>query len=182
MSGLFPDLDGHWLAVKDADPRAVSLYRRHYSNKLKSRIQRAGIGGCGPRLVLLTPDCQALFIWRGRLMGTPTQYDDGQRGVMCSVFRNEGPVRSSDLIREAVDIAWARWPGERLFTYVWDAKVATSTQRGRARAGWCFRKAGWSPCGRNADGRLTILEILPAEPIEYCPLQGHTKRPEPVVS
>jgi hypothetical protein len=154
-AALFPDLAGHWLAVRDGDYRAVALYRRHYSNKLRSRVQRAGIGGCGERIVLLTPDCQALWVWRSRLRGEPKQYDDGQRGVMCSVFRNEGPILSSELIREAVDIAWQRWPGARLFTYVWDEKVKS------ANPGYCFKQAGWRTCGRNADGRLTLLEILP---------------------
>lgn len=84
-----------------------------------------------------------------------------QTGVGCAFFRNEGPIRSSDLIREACEIAWSRWPGERLFTFVEDAKVATADQRGRAKAGWCYRKAGWKVAGRNKDGRLTILEILP---------------------
>jgi hypothetical protein len=52
-------------------------------------------------------------------------------------------------------LAWQRWPGKRLFTYVWDAKVKS------ANPGYCFKKAGWQHCGRNADGRLTILEKLP---------------------
>jgi hypothetical protein len=82
-------------------------------------------------------------------------YDDGQRGVMCSVFRNEGAHRSSDLIREACELAWQRWPGARLFTYVADAKVRSTNP------GYCFQVAGWRKCGRNKDGRLTILELLP---------------------
>lgn len=160
MSVLFPDLEGHWLSVRDADPRAVALYRRHYSNKLQSRVQRSGVGGCGERTVLMTADCQALFIWRNRLVGTPKHYDDGQRGVMCSVFRNESTLQSSGLIQEAMGIAWRRWPGARLFTYVWDAKVRS------VNPGYCFKQAGWRTCGRNADGRLTILEVLPADAIE----------------
>jgi hypothetical protein len=42
----------------------------------------------------------------------------GQRGVNCAVFRNESSVLSSELIREACGLAWTRWPGERLYTYV----------------------------------------------------------------
>lgn len=161
-ASLFPDLDGYWFSVSDADPRAVALYSRHYSvRNARAEWLRTGFCGPGEKAVLMTGDCRSLFVWRTRINVPAMQYDDGQRGVMCSVFRNEGPVLSSDLIREAQAIAWARWPGQRLFTYVWDAKVATSRQRGRATAGWCFRKAGWTPCGRNADGRLTILEILP---------------------
>ena len=155
---LFPDLDGYWFSVSDADPRAVALYSRHYSVKNKRPNWSCGIGGPGERTVLLTATGDALFVWRSRIGGPAkgeTQYDDGQRGVMCSVFRNESPIRSSDLIREAMDIAWRRWPGARLFTYVWDDKVKS------ANPGYCFKRAGWRTCGRNADGRLTILEVLP---------------------
>lgn len=159
-AALFPDLDGHWYASWRSDPRAAALYRRHYSAQKNARWRRRtsqNFMGSGETLALLTADCTALFAW---LHNTAPRLD-GQEGVCCTVFRNEGPVLSSTLIREADEIAWQRWPGARHFTYVWDAKVATSRQHGRAKAGWCFRKAGWRACGRNADERLTILEILP---------------------
>lgn len=157
-ASLFPDLDGHWYAVSDADARAVALYSRHYSVRNKRPQWSCGIGGPGARVILLTADARALWIWRKRQEGPSKAaygYDDGQRGVMCSVFRNEGPILSSELIHEACEIAWARWPEARLFTYVWDAKVRSANPR------YCFKRAGWRACGRNADGRLTILEILP---------------------
>ena len=76
---------------------------------------------------------------------------DGQPGVYCPVFRNEGPVRSSDLIRAAMELAWFRWPGERLFTYV-DPGLVRSTN-----PGYCFLMAGWRKCGRSGRG-LVLLE------------------------
>lgn len=176
-ASLFPDLDGHWFASWRSDPRAAALYRRHYSAEKNARagIRDLNFMGPGECLILLTGDCRALFAWQ-RNVGAPRL--DGQEGVCCTVFRNEGPVLSSDLIREAQEIAWRRWPGERLFTYVWDAKVATSKQRGRATAGWCFRKAGWRTCGRNADGRLTILEIFPTA-LSQQEQEAHTaQRPD----
>lgn len=156
MVGLFDDINGHWLAVRDGDPRALALYVRHYSARKNGPSTLPTFCGPGEKIVLLTPDCSALFVWRYERF----RFDD-QTGINCAIFRNEGQIRSSDLIREACDIAWAKWPGARLYTFVWDAKVGTATQRGRAKAGWCYRKAGWKPCGRNADGRLTILEALP---------------------
>jgi hypothetical protein len=154
---------GHWLSVRDSDPRAIGLYARHYSAASRigrERWLRSGISGPGEGMVLLTEDSRALWLWRTRMsayVGSAAKrgYDDGQRGVMCSVFRNESPVLSSELIREACELAWQRWPGERLFTYVADAKIRS------VNPGYCFKKAGWRTCGRNADGRLTILEILP---------------------
>ncbi len=103
-------------------------------------------------MVMLTELCDAVFVWHRPNM----ERLSGEQGVCCTLFRNEGALLSSDLIREACEWAWQRWPGERLFTYVADAKIRS------INPGYCFKKAGWRTCGRNADGRLTILELLPA--------------------
>lgn len=155
MAALFDDLPGYWYASHRADPRAAALYRRHYSAEKNARAGKVvrNFMGPGETLVLLTGTGDALFAWQ-RNVGAPRL--DKQEGVCCTVFRNEGPILSSTLIYEACDIAWARWPGHRLFSYVWDSKVKSPNP------GYCFKKAGWRACGRNADGRLTILEILPA--------------------
>lgn len=166
MTSLFPDMAGHWFSVSEDDERALAMYLRHYSSgKARGGRSRAPLRGNaakfvgpGASIVLMTASVDALFVWRKQ-----DYRKDAQEGIECSIFRNESPLRSSELIREADEIAWRRWPGERHFSFVWDAKVATGAQRGRNRIGWCYRKAGWSVCGRNADGRLTILEILPQQ-------------------
>ena len=175
MQGL--GVDGNWIGVPDADPRVISLYRRHYSADL-TKNHRSGIAGPSERLVFITADCLALWVWRlilppserisklartdqrrfkrGLGLGDPmSSYFGDQVGVMCSVFRNEGPMLSSMLITEAEQLAWGHWPERRLFTYVWDSKVKS------INPGYCFKKAGWTTCGRNKDGRLTILERYP---------------------
>jgi hypothetical protein len=101
-------------------------------------------------MVLLSTCCRALFIW---VKNTVERFDR-QVGVNCAVFRNEGAGLSSELIREADELAWQRWPGERHFTYIDDAKIRST------HPGFCFLMAGWQKAGRNADGRLTILERL----------------------
>jgi hypothetical protein len=163
---FLPDPDDVlWFSVSDRDARAVTLYLRHYSaakNRNKPRQRAAqregGIAGTGDYLALMTANYDALYVWKRYPGGL--SINGAQRGVVCSVFRNEGPTRSSDLIRAACTLAWRRWPGERLYTYVWDDRVATSKQHGRNAVGWCFRKAGWRVCGRTKD-RLTILECFP---------------------
>lgn len=80
--------------------------------------------------------------------------DDLYSGVCAAVFRNESPVLSSALILEAEQHAWARWPGERLYTYV-DPGAVRSTNPGT-----CYLKAGWRKCGATGRG-LLILEKLP---------------------
>ena len=174
-----PLTGGYWVATHDADPCVVTLYERHYSaDPAKNGHHRSGISGPSERMVLLATDGRALWVWR--LMLPPTErisklaqpdkrrarkglavgedtssYFGEQYGVMCSVFRNESEILSSTLIREAVELAWGRWPGQRLFTYVWDNRVRSPNP------GYCYKVAGFRFCGRTKDSRLSILELLP---------------------
>lgn len=149
---MFSEL-GNWYSIKDCDPRGLALYLRHYSHISKpGRVRRGhtGFAGMGQKTVLLTTDGQALFVWRyqiGRM--------DGQLGVECSIFRNEGDILSSCLIREAMDIAWRRWPTARLFTFV-NASMIRSTN-----PGYCFQMAGWKLAGKSKSRGLLIFECLP---------------------
>lgn len=165
MSGLLLG-GGNWLGVHDGDARALGLFKRHYSYRRRASGQARGSPtfiGQGEKIVLLTIDCRALFTWQRSTVDRTS----GQIGVNCTVFRNESELRSSDLILEAEQIAWAKWPGARLFTYVDGKKVKS------ANPGWCFKQAGWANVrdehgkpARSKTGKL-ILEKLPAtEPKE----------------
>lgn len=139
----------HWWEFKDGNSRALELYERHYSaRQYADGRERTLFVGPGEKTVLLTQDSDALFAWR------KFKDDSGQEGVCCAVFRNEGPVLSSDLIREAMAIAWLRWPGERLYTYVDPDEVESSNP------GYCFIQAGWTKAGFTKGG-LVVLEALP---------------------
>lgn len=159
---MFTDM-GYWLSVKDGDPRAAAIHTRHYSHyhyadkrrQLHGYRNRFLIMGPGEKLVLLGNDEQALFGWR--------RYHDASQGygVSCTVFRNEGTQRSSDLIREADALAWVKWPDEpRHYTYVNPQMIRSSNP------GYCFIMAGWSKCGETKGG-LIILDIcLPVVSME----------------
>jgi len=142
---------GRWYAVKDGDPRAAAIYERHYSavNIKARRCNRHDRRICGPgeKLVLLLPGSLGLFVWRKA--NRPDLA--GQEGVYCSVFRNESEYLSSDLIREAEQLAQRRWPGMRMFTYVDPNKIKSTNP------GYCFKMAGWTRCGKTQGG-LVILE------------------------
>lgn len=140
----------HWYGVKDGDPAARSIFNRHYSRHWYADGRRPKLFvGPGEKLVLMTTDRKALFVWRKFIS------KDDQTGINCAIFRNESGHLSSDLIREAEAIAWERWPGERLYTYV-NAKRIRSTN-----PGYCFKKAGWKTCGTTKRFCLVILEKLP---------------------
>ena len=107
-------------------------------------------------MTLLLSDGSALFIWLKQ-----KYIQNEQTGVNCAVFRNESMELSSLLILDAEKMAWERWNGERLYTYV-DPNEITSPN-----AGYCFKKAGWKLV-RDNNGKtlktkngLLILEKLP---------------------
>lgn len=139
---MFPVL-GNWYSILDGDLRGRDLLNRHYSGRhYKDGRKPKLFVGPGEKMVLMTSDSLAIFVWR------KFRDDSGQQGVNCAVFRNEGNYLSSDLIREACDLAWSRWPGERLYTYVNPRKVASS------HPGYCFLCAGWAKCGWTKGGLL----------------------------
>jgi hypothetical protein len=148
-------IDGTWLAVKRTDPRAFALYRHHYSAEKNLPYRAYGntnVTGPAATMTLLSKCGRALFVW---IRNTIKRWD-AQVGVNCAIFRNEGAGLSSDLIREADDLAWGRWPGERHWTYV-NAEKTRRRRSKRAPAGKCFIEAGWRECGTSAEG-LVILE------------------------
>ena len=142
---------GHWYAVSDGDRRARALYNRHYSSRrYRDGRNPAKLVGPGEYMLLMTVDCKAIFGWK--------RFDDasGEVGILCNIFRNEGSALSSVLITEAEQLAWERWPGQRLYTYVNGAKIRSTNP------GYCFLAAGWRRCGHSKGG-LVILEKLPAQ-------------------
>lgn len=152
-------IDGeYWFAIKDGDPRAFAIFKNHYSfnnyadgrRKNLNNRNRHLIVGPGEKMVLITVDCDALFVWRHFINIS------GQQGINCAIFRNEGPYLSSKLILEAESLAWARWPGSRLYTYVNPRKIKS------INPGCCFKKAGWRHVGQSKTHKLHILAKDPA--------------------
>lgn len=143
-------LDVIWLPIKDGNDTGRSIFDNHYSRYHYADGRKPLLYvGPGQKTVLITPDALALFVWRKfRSM-------DHQEGVSCAVFRNEGPHLSSYLIRDAMRIAWERWPSERLYTYVDPGKTRRKRDPGR-----CFLRAGWRHWGWSKGG-LRILECRP---------------------
>lgn len=141
-----------WLQVRDGNLLAADLFSRHYSKyHYKDGRKHTRFVGPGQRIVLITECGKAMFVWRKFIDAS------GQQGINCAIFRNETTLLSSDLIRQAVDIAWERWPGERLYTYVNGQKVRSTNP------GCCFKKAGWRECGITKTRKLLIFELLPSD-------------------
>lgn len=142
-------IDKYWFFAKDGDYRARIIFNRHYSRRhYKDGRKPIKFVGPGEYLCLLTQQCDALFVWRKFID------DSGQQGINCAVFRNESEILSSLLIQEACEIAWNRWPGERLYTYVNAKKIKS------INPGYCFKQAGFNHCGYTKKNKLVVLEKL----------------------
>lgn len=151
MRQLILELDpaNPWIPVRDGDATCRAIFNRHYSRRRYTDGRRPKLFvGPGEKIVLRTADARALFVWRKFLDAAIPR----QEGVSCAVFRNEGNMLSSELIRHAMRHAWHRWPGERLYTYVNPRKIRSTNP------GYCFLAAGWRRAGTTKGG-LLILEV-----------------------
>lgn len=139
-----------WWLTKDGDLDCLELYERHYScyQYADGRVRKQFVGP-GEKLVLRTKAADAMFVWRKFID------DSGQHGVNCAVFRNESGHRSSDLIRQADQIADVLWPDCRHYTYVRAEAIKSKNP------GFCFIAAGWNRCGMTKGG-LHVLERVAA--------------------
>lgn len=135
-----------WVRIRDGNESAMQIFLRHYTARESRKVYQ--FIGPGEKMALLTPDARALFAWRKHIT------DDGQTGVNCAVFRNEGSELSSWLITKAMDEARERWGGERVYTYVDPRKVKPTMVRGIPCFGFCFFKAGWTFAGVSEGGKF----------------------------
>lgn len=140
----------YWFECKDGDDGVREIYDRHYSRHHYADGRQPKLF-CGPgeKIVLITEAADAIWVW------LKFKNPSGEHGINNSIFRNEGPTLSSLLILDAEQIAWTRWPGERLYTYV-NSRGIKSTNPGA-----CYKKAGWKPCGVTKWNKLLIFEKTP---------------------
>lgn len=154
---LQPYLFGEgWIEVRDGNDTARAIFDKHYSRYFYADGRKPKLFvGPGEKMVLLTPDAGAVCVWRKFISG------DGQQGVNCAVFRRENGEVASSMLAAARQMAWKRWPDDRLYTYVDPREVKPTWRAGRPTWGHCFYQDGWRFAGLTKK-RLHILERMPA--------------------
>lgn len=126
----------HWYRSHRADDLARPLADRHYNRQKIGAKQFVPPGRC---LVLLARDFDALWITSWPFAEYVKHAWAG--AWVNSLFRNESPILSSDLIREAVMATAAYWgevPPLGMVSFI-DAKHV----RRKRDYGRCYVKAGW---------------------------------------
>lgn len=139
----------HWHLSHRSDPRALPLADRHYNRQKVGSPQFVPPGRC---VVLLTAGAGALWVTSWPF----PEYvrHDWPGAWVCSCFRNESPLLSSALIREALAATRSVWPAVPplgMVTFVNAAKV-----RRKRDPGYCFLKAGFVRVGRTKGGLLAF--------------------------
>ena len=152
----------HWTLSYHCDPLAVPLADRHYSRKTVGSPQ---FTPPGRKAVFLTDDQKALWV-------TSWPYPElvahrWPNAWICTLFRNEGPVLSSKLIREAV-AATRHCLGEPpelgMVTWIHAKKVRRKRDPGR-----CFRRAGFLADGMTKNGLVALVMPRDAMPAAEAP-------------
>lgn len=162
-----------WREVHKSTPALVALADRHYTRQTPGSPQccRPGVNLC-----LLTDDCSAAWVvWRpipavGR--------KDGLEAWECTLMRNEGRRRTSELIREAVEWTWRAWgwpPRDGLITAI-DAEATAAGRSPHARPGRCFRAAGWREIERRRSRNGGVQVWLRAPHPQRIPAGGEVGR------
>ena len=153
-----PPIAGSWLRVRVSDPRLRALRDRHYSTDYPGGLT---VGPPGRRLALVTEwgDAGWMTSWPDPAL---VRHGFGD-AWLCTLFRNESPMLSSELVLDA-ELATVRLWGEPPYggfvTFVDPGAVRRKRDPGR-----CFRRAGWQPVGRTKDRGLVVL----AKPREELP-------------
>ena len=137
------------IATGRFDQECRALADRHYSRQKPGTPQFSPPG----ELLILRDACGdvVLAFIRQRYR------KDGQRGVYCSIFRNESARLSSAILLESEATVRVRWGAVRLFTFIDPAKVKSPNP------GYCFKMAGWQFEGINPKRQHILAKILFAE-------------------
>lgn len=151
-----------WHLSHRFDREVVPLADRHYNRRKVGSPQFAPPGRC---LVLKTRPVDAFWITSWPF----AQYvrHDWAGAWVCSAFRNEGELLSSELIAQAVAATLWRWGvPERhgMITFVNPSKVRAKRDPGR-----CFRRAGFREAGRTRGGLVALLLDFQSMPLPMAP-------------
>lgn len=149
-----------WRLSHRADPFAAALADRHYSRQKPGSPQFMPPGSC---VVFTAETPTGRAVW-----GTSAPFAEYVRHAwagawMCSIFRNEGAGRASEMIRQAVAATRAFYgapPPHGMLTFIDRAKVRPTMVRGSPVWGWTYLRAGFRQV-QDTKGGLAAFQLPP---------------------
>jgi hypothetical protein len=160
-ASVLPDLPMLWHRSNRADPRVRPLADRHYNRQNPDSKQFVPPGSCLVLAIAPSQEAEADAFWV--TLAPKKEYVKHQwaGAWSCTSFRNESPLLSSDLIRQAVAATvwqYGTCPPEGFITFV--DRGETKSKRD---PGFCYLMAGWHPCGRTKEKGLYAFHLSPDE-------------------
>lgn len=143
-----------WTITDKGDQDVRLLADGHYSRQTPGSRQFCRNG---QNLVFVTPANDAAWVTFRPTPGKAHRQDKLDAWE-CSLFRNTGPVLSSELIWEAVALSVALWgelPPDGMITYVKPEAIRS------VNPGYCFKRAGWVTAGKARDGKPMLRASRP---------------------
>ena len=142
----------HWYGISKCDRRGLFLASRHYTKQKAIRE----LGPLGQKIILLTNDSLALWGSHRPASWANISRLDGYDAHNCFIFRNEGTIVSSLLIREAIRITRNQWgiASQGFITYVAKSHVRSTNP------GYCFLQAGFQHEAWVDSRKLGTLRLL----------------------
>lgn len=164
-----------WELSHRADPRCAALADRHYNRQKIGSPQFMPPGSCVV-FYAKTPTGEA--VW-----GTSAPFAEFVRhewagAWMCSIFRNEGAGRASDMIVQAVAATRAFYgdpPTLGMMTFIDRSKVRPVKVRGVEVWGRTYRLAGFVDAGETKGGLLALQLHPPDMPAPRPALGGQMR-------
>lgn len=149
-----------WIKSHRCDRRASAVADRHYNRQSPGAANFVPPGRC---LVLRTEGYGAVWVTSWPF----AQYvKHAWAGAwVCSLFRNESPLRASALITSAVAATRAAYgdpPPLGMVTFINRQCVRPTMVRGVPVWGWTWLRAGWRVAGETKGG-LMALQLLPED-------------------
>jgi hypothetical protein len=159
-----------WRLSHRADPLACAIADRHYNRQKIGTPQFVPPGRC---LVLLAETDGGEALWTTSWPFAEYVRHAWPGAWVCSLFRNEGAGRASDMIRQAVAATrhyFGEPPALGMVTFVDRSKT-----RPKRDPGHSYIIAGFRPCGETKGG-LTALQMLPERMPQAQPAVGSQLR------
>lgn len=147
-----------WTPSHRFDPAAASLADRHYNRRKVGSPQFVPPGRC---LVFRTSDDRALWVTSWPFAQYVRHAWPG--AWVNSLFRREGGIVASEMIRQAIGHTLHIWPHPPelgMVTFVDSKKVKPTMVRGKPIFGYCYLKAGFTHVGFTKGG-LWAWQMLP---------------------
>lgn len=155
----------NWLLSHRADASVVPIADRHYNRQKIGAPQFVPPGRC----LVLTTEMRDAF-WVTSFPFAEWVRHEWAGAFVCSAFRNEGKILSSELIREAVAATVWQWPDipeQGFVTFVDRTKT-----RSKKHFGYCYRMAGWDEIGTTKGGLVALGLPKKAFPDPIAPLNS----------